>query len=183
MTTTQLMPDLQQLWSTGFTFEGYLAASTKHRGLWEGIHRLARIPGWAVGAVPPGTKLRLLVISEDWCGDASNTVPVLARWAELTPGVELRIVRRDENPELMDRYLTSGSRSIPIVIVLDEAFREIGHWGPRPRELQLWVMEHQSTTPKAESYTQVRRWYAKDKGEATLREVLEAAGLAVVKVA
>ena len=57
------------------------------------------------------------------------------------PGLELRIVLRDEHPEVMDRYLTNGSRSIPIVIALDEEFRELGHWGPRPRELQAWVME------------------------------------------
>ncbi|MGH7702900.1 MAG: thioredoxin family protein [Gemmatimonadales bacterium] len=178
-----MTPDFKQLWSAGFTFEDYLAASSQHRGLWEGIHRLARIPGWAVAAVPPGTNLRLLVISEDWCGDASNTVPVLAKWAEQTPGLELRIVRRDENRELMNRYLTNGSRSIPIVILLDQDFREIGHWGPRPSELQAWVMEHRATTPKPELYPQVRRWYAKDKGETTLREVLDAAGLAVAGVA
>ena len=53
--------------------------------------------------------------------------------ADAVPGLELRMLRRDQHPEVMDRYLTNGSRSIPIVIVLDEEFRELGHWGPRPR--------------------------------------------------
>ena len=83
----------------------------------------------------------------------------------------------------MDRYLTNGSRSIPVVIVLDEEFAELGHWGPRPAELQSWVMTNRLTIPKSELYPQVRRWYARDRGESTLREVLAAAGFPVARVA
>jgi hypothetical protein len=72
----------------------------------------------------------------------------------------------------MDRYLTNGSRSIPIVIVLDDKLTELGHWGPRPRDLQTWVMQNRAIIPKTELYPQVRRWYARDKGETTLREIL-----------
>ena len=133
--------------------------------------------------MPPGAGRKLLVIAEDWCGDASSTIPVLARLVDAVPGLELRIVLRDEHPELMDRYLTNGSRSIPIVIALDEQFNELGHWGPRPRELQAWVMANRLTVPKAELYPQVRQWYARDRGETTLREVLDAAGLPVAKAA
>lgn len=159
------------------TFHQFLDASTKHKELWEGVHRLARIPDWSRTALPSEGQHHLLVIVEDWCGDASNTVPVLARWVEEVPGIDLRVVRRDENPGLMDRYLTNGSRSIPIVIALDEEFRELGHWGPRPGELQSWVMANIKTTPKGELYPQVRKWYAKDHGETTLREVLQSIGI------
>jgi hypothetical protein len=65
------------------------------------------------------------------------------------------------------------------VIALDEEFRELGHWGPRPRVLQAWVMANRVIVPKAELYPQVRQWYARDRGETTLREVLTAAGLEV----
>ncbi len=171
-------PDFRTLFTTGFTFDAYLAASTEHKGLWEAVHRLARIPDWARNALPASVTRHLLVIAEDWCGDASNTVPVLARWAETTPGLDLRIVRRDKHPDLMDRYLTDGtSRSIPIVIALDEEFRELGHWGPRPTTLQAWVMANKATIPKAELYPQVRRWYAKDHGETTIREVIGVMGV------
>jgi hypothetical protein len=123
------------------------------------------------------------VIAEDWCGDASNTVPILAKFAESVPGLELRVILRDANPGLMNQYLTNGSRSIPIVIALDESYQEIGHWGPRPTELQAWVMANRAIMPKAEIYPKVRKWYARDRGETTLREVLEAAGFSVAKVA
>jgi hypothetical protein len=177
------MQDFKALWDSALTFEAFLAASTKHRGLWEGLYKIAQLPAWAMQSVPADAGRKLLIIAEDWCGDASSTVPVLARLAHEAPGLELRIIQRDQHPEVMDRYLTNGSRSIPIAIALDEQFNEVGHWGPRPRELQAWVMANRLTVPKAELYPQVRQWYARDHGETTLREVLEAAGLPVAKAA
>jgi hypothetical protein len=169
--------DFSALWNSALPYADFVAASDlKHRGLWEGLYRLAKVPEWAV-AGSDHARVRLLAIAEDWCGDASNTLPVLARLAELAHGVELRLIRRDEHPELMDRYLTNGSRSIPIVIALDERFQEIGHWGPRPRVLQHWVIEELGRgRAKTEIYPEIRKWYARDKGETTLREVLETAG-------
>jgi hypothetical protein len=171
------VPDFQELWELALPYQRFVAESEQHRGLWEGIYRVMRVPDWAFRAVPAGTRRRLLVIAEGWCGDASSTIPIVARFADAVPGMELRLVRRDEYPAVMDRYLTNGARAIPIVIVLDESFRALGHWGPRPAELQAWVMENRLRVPKAELYPQVRRWYARDRGETTLREVLAAAGL------
>jgi hypothetical protein len=172
------MLDFKALWDKALPFEGFVdSCKAEHCGLWQGIYNLARIPDWALAAVPAGAGRKLLVIAEDWCGDASNTVPIIAKLVDLAPGLELRVIARDENPELMDQYLTNGSRSIPIVIALDQSFQELGHWGPRPVQLQAWVMANRGTIPKAELYPQVRKWYARDRGETTLREVLEAAGL------
>ncbi|MGH7579713.1 MAG: thioredoxin family protein [Gemmatimonadales bacterium] len=166
------MTDFEALWHQAQPYAAFVAASEKHCGLWEGIYRIVRLPEWVYRAVPPGTRRRLLVIAEDWCGDASSTIPILGRLADAVPGMELRVLRRDEHPALMDRYLTNGSRSIPIVIVLDESFRELGHWGPRPAVLQAWVTENRPLVPKAELYPRIRTWYARDRGETTLREVL-----------
>jgi hypothetical protein len=179
------MPDFRELWDQALSYDAFVAASDlKHRGLWHGLHRLARIPSWALAAVPADSGIKLLVLAEDWCGDASNSIPVLAKLTDRAPGVELRIIRRDEHPEVMDRYLTNGSRSIPVVIVLNRDFRELGHWGPRPRVLQEWVLEERRKgTPKDQLYPEVRRWYARDAGETTLREVLAAAGLMTARVA
>jgi hypothetical protein len=176
------MPDFKSLWESASPFETFVAADSAHHALWDGIYRLARLPEWAAGVVVP-RPTRLRVLAEDWCGDAVNTVPILARFAQAVPGLELRILGRDANPEVMDRYLTNGSRSIPIVIALDEEFRELGHWGPRPTVLQGWVMANRAAMPKSELYPQVRQWYARDRGETTLREVLGVAGIGVEKVA
>jgi hypothetical protein len=114
-----------------------------------------------------------LIITEDWCWDAANTLPVIAKLADATGDIDLKVLERDEYPEVMDQYLTNGARSIPIVIALDTTFRELCHWGPRPTELQAWAMENKSRLPQKEFYAEMRRWLVRDKGESTLREVVE----------
>jgi hypothetical protein len=102
-----------------------------------------------------------------------NTLPVVARLAE-EAGWDLRVLSRDASPDLMDAHLTNGrSRSIPVVIVYDSAFREVGWWGPRPEEIQSWVLGEGLAMPSPERYKVVRRWYAQDKGRTTLSELLE----------
>src|SRR5262245_3672889 len=107
--------------------------------LWHAVFGRVNAPDWAVAAVRQTALRRLLVIAADWCVDAAHTVPVLARLAERSEQVELRVLERDEFPELMDRYLTDATRSVPIAIALDARFGELGHWGPRPAALQVWM--------------------------------------------
>lgn len=74
----------------------------------------------------------------------------------------------------MDAHLTDGrSRSIPVVLLLDENFLERGWWGPRPGPLQEWVVQEGLEMPSNERYKRVRRYYAKDKGRTLLRELLD----------
>jgi hypothetical protein len=168
------MLDFNTIWSDAATYDQFIGEVEKNSDLWEGVYRTTTVPDWAVEMVAQHRGLlRMIILAEDWCGDAANTVPVLAKLANEIPTMDARIIRRDENPEVMDAYLTNGARSIPIAILLDADFQEIGHWGPRPKELQQWVMDNKDTIPKEERYPHVRRWYAKDKGESTLRELLE----------
>ncbi len=169
--------DFRALWDQAISFSQFLKEANDQVALWEGIHRTYRLPGWSETICQSAPPLHLLTLAEDWCGDAANTVPIIERFAEAVPCVEHRILRRDEHPAVMDRYLTNGSRSIPIVIVLDQMFNELGHWGPRPVDLQAWVMANKETMPPEERYPLIRRWYAKDRGETTLREILAAAGV------
>ncbi len=166
--------DFADRWETALPYGQFVRESTEHCALWTGVYRTAQIPEWAVAqAAALGMRFRLVVIAEDWCGDATNTVPVLARWADVTPNVELRVLRRDQHPEVMDRYLTGQSRSIPVVIVLTEDMEELGWWGPRPQELQDWVLAQRAAgREKQELYPEIRRWYAKDKGHTTIRALL-----------
>lgn len=165
--------DFRSLWSQALTYRQFADQAREQRDLWAGVYRLARTPDWALErARAAGRPIRLLVLLEDWCGDGANVIPHLARLADEVPELELRVLRRDEHPDVMDRYLTGTARAIPIVIVLDHEFRELGHWGSRPAALQAWVDEARKTISKDALYPQIRRWYAKDKGESTLREVL-----------
>lgn len=166
------------LWDRALTFERFVTESTLHRDLWSGVYRTAKVPEWATAAAAQlGRRFRFVALVEDWCGDASSTVPVIARFAEETGTVELRLLRRDEHPEVMDAYLTNGARAIPVVIVLTEAMEEVGHWGSRPSQLQALVMGERAQGRSSKAYfPEVRRWYAQDKGESTLREVLAVMG-------
>jgi len=174
--TTKNAMDLIRIWNSALPYADFVAGAEENRSLWEGVYRVTPIPEWALKlACDRGRGIKLLAIVEDWCGDASNTVPVLAKLGDAARCLETRVLKRDENPDVMDQYLTNGARSIPIVIVLNEDLEELGHWGPRPVALQQWVMEHKDV-PKEERYKQVRRWYAKDRGETTMREVLAVIG-------
>jgi hypothetical protein len=97
---------------------------------------------------------------------------VVAKLAELAPNMDLRVLARDHNLDLMDAHLTGTSRSIPVVILLDAEFNERGWWGPRPTELQRWVLGPGMSLDKTERYREVRGWYARDRGLSTLEEVV-----------
>lgn len=155
-------------------FEEYLESVERNRDLWHAVYARARLPAEVIAAARalPGD-WHLVALTEDWCGDAVNTLPVIARLAA-EAGWDLRIMSRDANPDLMDAHLTNGrSRSIPVVIVYDADFQEVGWWGPRPLEIQRWVLDEGLAMPSPERYKIVRRWYAKDRGETTLRELLD----------
>jgi hypothetical protein len=154
-------------------FDEMLATARENVDLWTAVWRRAVVPDEYLRRVEAlGGAWHLLVLSEDWCGDAVNTVPVVAKLAELSPNLDLRVLARDENPDLMDAHLTGASRSIPVVIALDEEFRERGWWGPRPAELQAWVLGAGRAVEKAERYKYVRAWYARDRGLMTLEAVV-----------
>jgi hypothetical protein len=156
------------------TFEQYLEGVENNRELWHGLYERVRLPDDLVAeACSVSGAWHLVALTEDWCGDAVNTLPAVAHLADAA-GWDLRVMSRDENPDLMDSHLTGGrSRSIPVVIVYDEDFREIGWWGPRPGELQEWVLGDGLAMPSPERYKVVRRWYAKDRARSTLDELLD----------
>lgn len=113
--------------------------------------------------------LKFKIITEPWCGDAAQVVPVIASLAKLSESIETEVVLRDENEELINRYLTNGGKSIPIIIIIDgNTEEELGHWGPRPIAAQKMVEEYKATSedirPSYHEFVQeVQQWYNRDK--------------------
>lgn len=107
-----------------------------------------------------------LIITEGWCGDAAQNLPVLEKIAGESDKIITRYVLRDENPELMDRFLTNGSRSIPRLIALDaDTFGVIGTWGSRPAAGQkLFLDLKEKGLSKDAINEELQRWYNADKG-------------------
>ena len=118
----------------------------------------------------------LLVLTEGWCGDAAQTVPVLQWVDEASPRVSLVCALRDQNLELMDQYLTNGGRSIPLVLFLDPGTNEVlATWGPRPLVAQAMSMRYKRQPAPKEDYEvhhkELHTWYARDKTAATQAEL------------
>lgn len=85
-----------------------------------------------------------ILISEAWCGDAAQIVPVIGKIAAQNSRIDLKIILRDEHLSIMDQYLTNGGRSIPKLICLDQDFQEVFVWGPRPKSIQQVVTDTKS---------------------------------------
>jgi Thioredoxin len=118
----------------GMTFQQYLdQMGTNKETFTKFLSEIAIRPEDKEAIAKLGKKLNVMVITEDWCGDALYNVPVLAKLVEGSPNVELRVFLRDKNPDLMDQYLNQGLyRSIPVFAFFDENMNEVARLIERP---------------------------------------------------
>lgn len=110
-----------------------------------------------------------LVLTEGWCGDAAQNVPVIAKMADQNENIDLKLILRDQHLDIMDEYLTNGGRAIPKLVCLDaETLEEVGSWGPRPGKLQQLAMEWKDDPEisQEEWGEKLHKWYAEDKTHA-----------------
>lgn len=117
-----------------------------------------------------------IVLTESWCGDAAQNVPVLQKLAEINPMIDLRLVLRDDNDELMQNYLTNGGKSIPkLIAVSADLDKELFTWGPRPATAQIEVKrlldENGGFNDKVKEGIQI--WYNNDKGISMQNELID----------
>ena len=116
----------------------------------------------------------LMVITENWCGDSAQNLPYLTKMAEVNSNVDLKILLRDEHPEIMDLYLTNGTKSIPVLVIFDEDGNELFKWGPRPKLAQQLINQWKSEgIVKPELYEKLHLWYGRNRGKEIENEMLE----------
>lgn len=121
------------------------------------------------------TKYIWLVISEGWCGDAAQLLPIMHKMAEFSENIEMRVALRDENEELMNLYLTNGGKAIPKLVVIDaETNTVLGDWGPRPLGAKNLIIDYKATHGVVDetAKTELQKWYLQDKGVSTQTEIL-----------
>ena len=169
----------ERYWPGTVSWAEYLGGVVQKADLWHSYAGRAKVSADVqarLDALP--RKLKVLLLTEDWCGDAIRSTPMLAAMAEASESVELRVLNVDQHPEALDSRLTRGARAIPIAIVFDEDGQEIGQWGPRPAALQAIlrkkIAEEGSPTAetKGEFYAPIMAWYAKDRGQTVAEEIL-----------
>jgi hypothetical protein len=111
-----------------------------------------------------------LTLTEGWCGDSAQSLPQIARIAASSAFIDMRLMLRDETLWLMDQYLTNGTRSIPLVICLDDAGNEVFRWGARPAAIQEEFIRLKKSDDPAITSDKVKEMihlrYAQDKGNA-----------------
>lgn len=110
-----------------------------------------------------------LVLTEAWCGDAAQSLPLMNTLAGANPDINLRLILRDEHPDIMNLYLTDGGKGIPVLIALDKDGKVLFHWGPRPEPAQQMVRDYKSAPEPKEDYMKfaekVQLWYLEDAGK------------------
>jgi hypothetical protein len=120
-------------------------------------------------------KITWLVLTESWCGDAAQTIPVMNKVASLNKNISLRLVLRDENLELMEQFLSNGAMAIPKLISIDDATGKIiGEWGSRPTIANKMVEDYKGIYENLslDFKQDLQMWYNKDKGRNTLSDLL-----------
>ncbi|HEU4497589.1 MAG TPA: thioredoxin family protein [Flavobacterium sp.] len=120
-----------------------------------------------------------LVLSESWCGDAAQLLPVMHKMQALSENIDLRIAFRDENEALMNHFLTNGGKSIPKLIIIDAAsLKVMADWGPRPKEALDLVRNYKEAHGAIDESIKIelQMWYLRDKGLSTQKELLELMG-------
>jgi len=143
------------------------------------IHRLEKTIDLdeSVESASRGAQRRViwLVITEGWCGDAAQNIPVIEKIAAQSVNIETRYILRDENPDLMDKFLTDGKRSIPKLIAMDAATREVlGTWGSRPAPAQALFLElKEQGVAKLLITENLQRWYNADRGKTIQAEFVK----------
>lgn len=118
-----------------------------------------------------------LVIVESWCGDGAHILPVLNKLAEINNHIDLKVVLRDDNPELMDVFLTDGTKAIPKLIMIDKKSNNVLYtYGPRPSEAAAYVNRFKAKYGKLtpEFKEDLQHWYNTNKGLNVMEDIVEA---------
>ncbi len=117
-----------------------------------------------------------IVLSEGWCGDAAQLLPIFNKMANESEAIEMKIVFRDENIAVMNLFLTNQAQAIPKLIIIDKATGSvINHWGPRPKGASDLIKAYKAKygVVDANAKTELQLWYLHDKGLSTQNEIIE----------
>lgn len=166
-------------WAAGIGFEEYLGKVEQHRELWLSHWESAQVDEISRARLAdlPGDR-RVLILTEDWCGDAVRSVPTIVKACEASPRIEVRVIDVSGHPDLMNRHLTKGAKAIPVAMVSDPAGNDYGWWGPRPAALQTLLRRQliEQGRPQKDDYGRfyapLMTWYRKDEGKTILDEFL-----------
>ena len=173
--------DLKRAFDGALSYDAYIAILGQHLSLHRLHYKKCIIDHDLVVHIKSLKPANILVITEPWCGDSLALLPVMKKVAEINGQWNIKVCRRDDNPELMDQFLTDGMRAIPIFLFLNDDFDPLFRWGPRPKATAKIYADHrdlieEGMIDKQEVIKKIRSFYAKDRGKTSLAEFMKLAG-------
>jgi hypothetical protein len=117
-----------------------------------------------------------LVLSESWCGDAAQILPVIYKMSEVANAIQLKIVLRDDHAALMQQFLTNGGKAIPKLIILEaQTLNVVAHWGPRPQGAKQLIEDYKAVHGVVDEAGKIelQKWYLHDKGISIQQEIMD----------
>jgi len=161
------MENLKERFFQGQTFKEYLSTVKENKSQWGNNYNQYEVSPDTKNILSQiKQKFYVLAIAEDWCGDAVRNLPVMAKLVEALPDCELRVIRRDLNLDLMERYAIDGKKKIPTVIFFDSNFKEMAVWIEKPGN--AWQLQE-----KFKNEPDGKERYLEALKEEVTREVLE----------
>ncbi len=177
--------DLRAIWNGGQTYaEWFAAVKNPHmRTEMERFYSELTISDAITGQINALTRpVHVLAIIEDWCGDVRRHAPILARLCALNAEkLRLRCVDKATKPEMMVRYLTNAAEAIPIFVFFNHDFVETGNWGPRPAVCKRWIARGKAAGKIDDAREKIHAFYAQDKHQTTVAEVLDMISIAAAE--
>ena len=164
--------------NTGLSYQHYLEILGKNLSLHQFHEKKITVSEELTKEIARYKEVKVLALTEPWCGDSLALIPVISKIAECNASWEVRIIRRKENPQLMEKFLTNGGKAIPIFLFLDKKGDLIFPWGPRPQSAQQIFEDHREQIrrgeiEKIEVIKKIRVFYAKDRGVTSLTELMD----------
>lgn len=169
------VPMPERFRDAAYEYREFRAGDTAKAELW------ARVEGRAPTAVRPflprvlaiPRRQHLLVVAENWCPDAANSLPYLAKLAEASPNVDLKLLRKADAPDLLGKYPLGDRQATPLVLLMNSKWEVQGVWIEQPEALRAHVAGLKARGLSQDSIRpHVREWYAADSGRAMLEEVV-----------
>jgi len=174
--SVRLESNLDSLYTSGETYDAFLASAKARRAAWVKNTEVAAVPldALATARAIPG-RWRLLVSVLDACSDSVNTIPYLAQLVSQLENVEMRIITPAAGKSMMESHRSpDGRAATPTLVVLDEAGNDVGCWIERPAELQRGFLAAKAISKAEENQfiNNKQKWYDADAGASTIREVV-----------
>lgn len=170
--------NLSQEYAAAMSYNTYVKQLKDYQSLHQLHYNKFEIPEKYISRIGQLSEINILVITEPWCSDSLALLPIIRKLAEIHGQWEIKILLRDKNPVLMQKFLTNGVRGIPVFLFLNKDGEYLFSWGPRPIAATKIYEAHLDSiktglVEKQRVIKKIRAYYAKDRGQTTLRELFD----------